>query len=73
MKYLALSEERQAQMQKTTIELENFWRGINMILESSNDKSVLQNVARLKYTVEQNPNIKSWFELEPRVIEICIK
>jgi hypothetical protein len=65
--FLALSEERQAQMQKTSNELENFWRDINMVLENSNDKSILQNIARLKYKVEKDPIIKSWFELDPRV------
>ena len=54
-------------MQKTSKELEAFWRDINMVLEKSSDKSLLQNIARIKYIVDKNPDLKSWFELEPRV------
>ncbi len=60
-------------MKKTANELENFWRDINMVLENSNDKSILQNIARLKYTVDKDPEIKSWFELEPRVKHKILK
>ncbi len=62
-----MSEERQAQMQKTANELQTFWRDINMILDKSSDKSILQNIARVKYIVDKSPELKSWFELEPRV------
>ena len=54
-------------MQKTAKELQTFWRDINMVLDKSSDKSILQNIARIKYIVDKNPVIKSWFELEPRV------
>lgn len=65
---IALSDERRAQMQKTAAELDKFWKDINLILESSQDKSLLQNIARLKYCIEKDPPLKSWFEIEARVI-----
>ncbi len=62
----ALSEERQAYFNKISVELENFWQNINKVLEKPDDKT-LQHVARIKFLLKENPNLKSWFDLEARV------
>jgi hypothetical protein len=56
-------------MQKSNGFLDTFWKEINGILEKSSDRSMLQNIARLRYVVKSDPSIKSWFELEARVSE----
>jgi hypothetical protein len=63
---IALSEERQALLKKVKQELENFWGTVNSILEKPDAKKLIQNIARSKLSLKNDPRIKSWFELEAR-------
>ena len=64
----ALSEERQIQLKKTKAILEKYWIDVNHLLETVDDRLKLrQHIARLKYNLQKDPAIKSWFEVEKRV------
>lgn len=63
-----ISKEKQTYLAKVKSELETFWKDINSILEKIDDRILLQHVARLKFNVKKDPEIKSWFETEMRVI-----
>jgi hypothetical protein len=65
--FLAQVDEKTAVMQRATGLLDQFWKDVNVVLEKSSDRSMLQNIARLRYVVKSDPEIKSWFELEARV------
>jgi hypothetical protein len=66
--FLALSQERQSQLNNTKQELEKFWLNVNKLLEKpDNKKPMLQNIARFKFNLNHDPQLKSWFELEARV------
>ena len=63
-----ISKEKEEKLGKVRTELETFWNDINQILEKAIDgKLLLQDVARLKFNVQKDPPIKSWFETELRV------
>lgn len=63
----ALSEERKAYLAKTKSDLEKFWQDTNALLEKPQDK-LIQHIARLKLGLKQDPELKSWFDLEAKVI-----
>ncbi len=63
-----ISKEKQIYMTKVKADLELFWKDINQIIEKIDDRKLIQNVARLKFNVKKDPEIKSWFETEIRVI-----
>lgn len=57
-------------MNKTKAQLEKYWSEVNQLLERVDDKFKLrQHIARLKYNLKKDPEIKSWFEVEKRVID----
>ena len=59
---------REVHLNKVKLEIEKFWVEANKILEKPDDKqTVIQHIARLKYSLKNDPNVKSWFEPEPRV------
>lgn len=46
--------------------MENFWSNVNHIIERSETKKLIQNIARSKLSLKNDPRLKSWFELEAR-------
>lgn len=68
----ALSDERQSHLNKLRYDIERFWSEVNKILEKPEDKKMLQHIARLKYTLKHEPELKSWFDLDARVNNIFL-
>lgn len=69
-----LNEERQNHLNKTKAFLERYWSEVNHLLERVDDKLKLrQHIARLKYNLKRDPQIKSWFEVERRVLFLWFK
>ena len=62
----AFSENRQNYLQKVKFELDKFWLESSKLFEKPQDK-LIQNIARLKISLKQDPELKSWFDLEARV------
>ena len=68
---LALSEERQHQLNRTKSILERYWSEMNQLLERVDDRQKLrQHIARIKYNLKRDAPIRSWFEVEKRVSNI---
>ncbi len=65
-----ISKEKQTYMAKVRADLELFWKDINQVIEKIDDRKLIQNVARLKFNIRKDPQIKSWYETEMRVILI---
>ncbi|RNA34736.1 sperm-associated antigen 17, partial [Brachionus plicatilis] len=61
-----LSEERRNYLKKVKLELEKFWSESAKLFDKPQDK-LIQHVARLKISLKQDPQLKSWFDLESRV------
>lgn len=71
---IGISKEKEEKLVKVRTELDTFWKEINQILEEAIDgKLLLQDVARLKFNVQKDPAIKSWFETELRVSNFIFK
>jgi hypothetical protein len=62
-----ISKEKQTYMAKVRADLELFWKDINQVIEKIDDRKLIQNVARLKFNIRKDPQIKSWYETEMRV------
>lgn len=62
-----ISVDKEAHYGKAKGELEKFWPEITQLLDKPDDKqTIIQHIARLKYNLKNDPNIKSWFEVEAR-------
>jgi hypothetical protein len=59
-------------LNKTTEELRKFWSEIAGIFDKSNDKVMLQQIARLKYFLRRDPELASWFNVELRVFSATL-
>lgn len=62
-----ISKEKQTYIAKVKTDLEIFWKDINPILEKIDERVLIQHVARLKFNIRTDPEIKSWYETEMRV------
>lgn len=67
--YQELSELKKSYYVKLNDELTKYWSEIGTILEKSIDKQLIQHMANLKFHLKSSPNMKSWFEIDPRVIK----
>lgn len=66
-----LSEERRNYLQKVKLDLEKFWSESSKLFDKPQEK-LIQHIARLKISLKQDPDLKSWFDLESRVSKILI-
>ena len=81
---IVLSEERNAGFRKLKAELDKFWSEVDAVLEKPvggggggdptlESKSILQHIAKCKISLKHDPQVKNWFDIEPRVSVICPK
>ena len=54
-------------LDKIRHDLEKFWDDVNPIMEKNENKQMIQNIARTKFSLRNDPQLKSWFELDARV------
>ena len=54
-------------LDKVRQDLEKFWDDVNPIMEKNENKPMIQNIARAKFSLRNDPQLKSWFELDARV------
>jgi len=65
---LALNEQRRAYFENLKFDLDKFWLEANSIMEKALDKPLVQHMARMRLNLKQDPKMKSWFDIEARVI-----